>query len=594
MKSVHYTYELILPWLKDGERVLSFGHYPVVTIRQLLFLHRYPELASSPLVRDTPDGDWRYFHELAQWVSDTQRMRGQLDQPEQAQTWHQYRDQEALRREHDRLARRLNAAEFQESGDDADSDCPYPPPPRRGTESIVPIACFSELVLEGRLQSHCVRSYHPRILAGQYYVYQVLQPERATLGLSLREGSPPRIDQIQGHGNRRVSAETQDAIRAWLDVEHSREYRYEDGPPIMGVDGDDVTGNEYLADGEDLDDTGETDAAGHFERLDVNFDPRGFRVLGIGARGGNAVRFMAERDEGDHVFAVVDCDANTLLDPLRCSVIRQKNPPNKAPDLSTSGAHDAPNASQHPAALWVATSYIAILVTELTLMNVAIAEKAALAAKAHDVLTMVLAIQPFAFEGREAQQEAEDAYRRLLPAVDCIILISNERTIAELTEDRQPGSLLNGVDRSCQEALFGITDILTRPGLIGVDLVDVITIATNSGKGLCSTAIASGEQRARRAAEHAFGELASKANLLFATGWQITIAGGPDLDIGEFDIVGSVINDWAAEHANVVTGLSIRPELQDRVQVTVLATGLHASELNTFCYLANSQRNKVV
>jgi hypothetical protein len=92
----------------------------------------------------------------------------------------------------------------------------YPAPPIRGSAAIRPITTYRGLLAEGQSQRHCVAIYHERVLANRYYVYQVLEPERCTLGLALFSGQPPRLDQLKGERNREVSDETRHAVQSWL------------------------------------------------------------------------------------------------------------------------------------------------------------------------------------------------------------------------------------------------------------------------------------------------------------------------------------------------------------------------------------------
>ena len=92
----------------------------------------------------------------------------------------------------------------------------YPAPPIPGSAAIRPITTYRGLLAEGRSQRHCVAIYHERVLAGRYYVYQVLEPERCTLGLTLFPGQPPRMDQLKGERNREVGDEARRAVQSWL------------------------------------------------------------------------------------------------------------------------------------------------------------------------------------------------------------------------------------------------------------------------------------------------------------------------------------------------------------------------------------------
>lgn len=226
------AFELIRLWLKDPELGHSLRHYHTVTEALLRFLRQYPELAESPLARDAPQNDRDYFRDLGQWYADTQRMRDEVGADDLNRHFYRHANLQAVRREHDRLVRRVNEQGVRPRDEQPFIDFAYPDPPLRGTETIVPITRYSELILEGKTQEHCIRSYHPDIQARGYYVYQVLHPQRATLGLRLKRGMAPRLDELKGHRNQPVSRETLESVQAWLAETLNMTSRTAGGLPI--------------------------------------------------------------------------------------------------------------------------------------------------------------------------------------------------------------------------------------------------------------------------------------------------------------------------------------------------------------------------
>ena len=126
-----------------------------------------------------------------------------------------------------------------------------------------------------------------------------------------------------------------------------------------------------------------------------------------------------------------------------------------------------------------------------------------------------------------------------------------------------------------QGAVQGIAELITRPGLINVDFADVRTVMSETGMAMMGSGTASGDDRAREAAEAAISSpLLEDINLAGAQGILVNVTAGMDLSIGEFQEVGNVIKQFASDEATVVVGTVIDPEMSNQIRVTVVATGL--------------------
>src|SRR5262249_41778293 len=126
-----------------------------------------------------------------------------------------------------------------------------------------------------------------------------------------------------------------------------------------------------------------------------------------------------------------------------------------------------------------------------------------------------------------------------------------------------------------QGAVQGIAELITRPGLINVDFADVRTVMSETGMAMMGSGAASGENRAKEAAEAAVSSpLLEDINLAGAHGILVNVTAGMDLSIGEFQEVGQIVKQFASDDATVVVGTVIDPELTNQVRVTVVATGL--------------------
>jgi cell division protein FtsZ len=124
-------------------------------------------------------------------------------------------------------------------------------------------------------------------------------------------------------------------------------------------------------------------------------------------------------------------------------------------------------------------------------------------------------------------------------------------------------------------AVQGIADLIMRPGMINVDFADVRTVMSEMGMAMMGTGAATGEDRAREAAEMAIrSPLLDDINLQGARGILVNITAGPDMDLGEFSEVGDIVEEFASDDATVVVGTVVDESLGDELRVTVVATGL--------------------
>lgn len=159
--------------------------------------------------------------------------------------------------------------------------------------------------------------------------------------------------------------------------------------------------------------------------------------------------------------------------------------------------------------------------------------------------------------------------------VDSLITIPNEKLLSVL------GRQMTLLDAFCvanevlRGAVQGIAELITRPGLINVDFADVRTVMSEMGMAMMGSGRANGEKRAREAAEAAINSpLLENVNLSGARGLLVNVTAGMDLSIGEFDEVGGIVQDLAADEANVVVGTVIDPQMEDELRVTIVATGI--------------------
>jgi cell division protein FtsZ len=196
-------------------------------------------------------------------------------------------------------------------------------------------------------------------------------------------------------------------------------------------------------------------------------------------------------------------------------------------------------------------------------------------AKDLGILTVAVVTKPFPFEGGKRMQVATNGIQALGKHVDSLITIPNEKLLSVLGKDLTLLNAFKSANDVLLGAVKGIAELITRPGLINVDFADVRTVMSEMGMAVMGSGQASGEGRAREAAERAIAcPLLEDANIAGAHGILVNVTAGLDLSIGEFDEVGNAVKEFASDDATVVVGTVIDPELENELRVTVVATGL--------------------
>ncbi|MEZ4398773.1 MAG: cell division protein FtsZ [Kofleriaceae bacterium] len=189
-------------------------------------------------------------------------------------------------------------------------------------------------------------------------------------------------------------------------------------------------------------------------------------------------------------------------------------------------------------------------------------------------LTVGVVTKPFGFEGRKRSKNADDGIARLEAAVDTLIVIPNNRLLALAGAQMAMVDAFRRADSILLNAVQGISDLMTVPGLINVDFADVRTIMNDMGRALMGAGVGSGKKRATEAAEMAISSpLLEDVSIDGATGILINITGGPDLTLHEVNEASSLIQRAAHEDANIIFGSVIDPNLTDEIRITVIATG---------------------
>jgi cell division protein FtsZ len=195
-------------------------------------------------------------------------------------------------------------------------------------------------------------------------------------------------------------------------------------------------------------------------------------------------------------------------------------------------------------------------------------------AKEQGALTVAVVTKPFLFEGKPRRRHADEGIKQLADVVDTLIVIPNDRLQQVAGQKMSFVDAFHKVDEVLVNAVAGITDLISVPGLVNVDFADVRTIMQQSGRALMGTGRAAGDNRAAEAARQAISSpLLEDVSIEGATGVLINITGGTDLTLAEVTEAATMIEAAAHDDANIIFGSVIDPNMKDEVRLTVIATG---------------------
>ena len=319
-----------------------------------------------------------------------------------------------------------------------------------------------------------------------------------------------------------------------------------------------------------------------FELVDSAPQSAVIKVIGVGGGGGNAVRHMIEHNVDGVDFICANTDAQALSDISSRTVLQLGASITKGlgaganPEVGRAAAledRDRIADALHGADMVFVTAGMgggtgtgaAPIVAEV--------------ARELGILTVAVVTRPFSFEGKKRLKTAEDGLREIAQHCDSLITIPNEKLLEVLGSQTSLLDAFKQANDVLLGAVQGIADLIIRPGLVNVDFADVRTVMSEMGAAMMGTGTASGENRAREAAERAINSpLLDDIDLSGARGILVNITAGLDLSLGEFSEVGATIEDIASEDATVVVGTVIDPEMTDTLKVTVVATGLRNME----------------
>jgi cell division protein FtsZ len=309
------------------------------------------------------------------------------------------------------------------------------------------------------------------------------------------------------------------------------------------------------------------------------------KVIGVGGAGGNAVNNMiaAHGNGVDFITANTDLQAlNATLASTRLQLGTQLTKGLGAganPDIGRRAAEEDHDKIRH---LLSGADMVFITAGMGGGTGTGAAPVIAGIAKELGCLTVAVVTKPFDFEGKKRKLQAEEGLRLLRANVDTLITIPNQRLLQVVDRGTSLRDAFRVADNVLRQAVQGISDLITTPGLINLDFADVQTIMTGMGMAVMGTGVGHGDNRAIEAAHQAISSpLLEESSIDGARGVLLNVTGGTDMALHEVHDAAAIIRESAHEEAHIIFGAVIDEKLDDELRVTVIATGFHRPEVET-------------
>ena len=317
----------------------------------------------------------------------------------------------------------------------------------------------------------------------------------------------------------------------------------------------------------------------------VRDDTPNIKVVGVGGGGGNAVNRMIQSGVQGVDFIV----ANTDLQDLRKSLAPQKlqigsqcsrglgagAKPEMGRNAALESIDQIKDSLQGADMVFLAAGMGGGTGTGGTPIVARIAQEI-------KALTVGVVTLPFNFEAKRRRKAADLGVRELRDHVDTLIVVPNENLFSIINRRTPMTEAFGYADDVLRQGVQGISDLITRDGLVNLDFADVRTVMANKGKAVMGTGMASGENRARHAAEQALhSPLLNDNRIDGARGILINVVGGMSMGMQEVDEASTFIKEHGHKDAEIIWGAAINPDFEDQMMITVIATGFEEQDEDT-------------
>ncbi len=306
------------------------------------------------------------------------------------------------------------------------------------------------------------------------------------------------------------------------------------------------------------------------------------KVMGVGGAGCNAVNTMIEAGLNRVEFVVANTDLQALGKSMASYKIQLG--PERARGLGAGARPDVGKESAVESETQIRDSLEGADMVFVTAgmgggTGTGGAPVAAKIARELGILTVGVVTKPFQYEGNRRSSFAEEGIRELKKHVDSLLIIPNQKLLGLVDKNTPLLEAFKIADDVLRQAIQGISDVITTPGLVNVDFADVRTVMGYSGRAVMGMGTGRGPTRAEEAARQAIASpLLEDGSVEGARGVLLNITGGPNLTLHEISEASNIAREAADPQANIIVGQVINPEMGDEMTVTVIATGFEQSE----------------
>jgi cell division protein FtsZ len=307
------------------------------------------------------------------------------------------------------------------------------------------------------------------------------------------------------------------------------------------------------------------------------------KVIGVGGGGSNAVERMIKEGMPGVEFIAVNTDAQALTDSSAPTRVRIGDKLTRG-----LGAGGDPENGRKAAEESAEELYNVIKGADMVFITAGIgggtgtgaAPIIAQIAREANALTIGVVTRPFNFEGQKRKKSADIGIDNLKEQVDTLIVIPNERLLQIADKKTNLEDAFSLADDVLRQGIQGISELITVPGLINLDFADVKTIMSEGGAALMAVGNATGEDRARDAAEQAISSNLLDITIDGARGILFNVTGGSNLSLYEVNLAASIIKETAHPDVNLIFGAVVDPTMEDNIRITVIATGFDNSNIS--------------
>ena len=319
------------------------------------------------------------------------------------------------------------------------------------------------------------------------------------------------------------------------------------------------------------------------------------KVIGIGGSGGNAINHMINSKVKGVEFISMNTDTQDLHKSLASKKVHLGKNLTKGLGAGMNPEIGKKAAEETEAEIGEAIKNADMVFIACGLgggTGTGAAPIVARATKEQGILTVGVVTKPFFFEGSQRMKIAEKGLDELSKEVDAIIVIPNDRLLATTEKDTSFKTAFASCDDVLRQAVEGISDLITTPGIINVDFADIKAVMQNAGSALMGIGSAIGERRAERAAFQAANSPLLELSILGAKGVLFAVSGGEDLALHEIQEIAKIITESTDKDAKVIFGAIHDPRLKKgEVKVTVIATGFPTDAPKKTLFQSQAQSN---